>query len=427
MPASRIVRVRRTAWLWLLLPCASLCFAPVARAGGFDTPVLYTAKHMGMGGTAIGYVDDPSAVFHNPAGLQGVDGLAFVGDFSLLLGHLQASPDTNDGAHNVESELTVAPFFMLGAAYRLHQWVSVGLAGYPVASGGARYLYDNIAGNPVDDETEIVFIELSPVVSVNVPRDGLLPGELSLGIGYRYDVLQFQRTKGPPGNPVVIDLDMSGGASGFRVGLQWKPTKTLGFGLVFRNRVRIEASADSGTAVGQSVTDPRLDFVLPAKLGVGSRFDLDAWGFAVDAEYGFYSQNGENPLSGELQGMQTEISNVFNWQDAVTVRLGVEHRFGGEQRWPLRVGYIFDGTVTNERYPSAFSTPPAPTQSLTAGAGYKLDNLEFDLAYAYRFGSATIAEEDLAPSRECAFCGAEGDYEIGLHGLYFSITGDLQL
>src|SRR5689334_25443807 len=28
----------------------------LARAGGYDTPMLYTARHMGMGGTAIGYV-----------------------------------------------------------------------------------------------------------------------------------------------------------------------------------------------------------------------------------------------------------------------------------------------------------------------------------------------------------------------------------
>src|SRR5690349_7273477 len=87
------------------------------RAGGFDTPILYTARHLGMGGTAIGYVDDPSAVFHNPAGLRGVKGFAFVADFSLLLGTLQASPDSAASARNVESELTVAPFFLLGAAY----------------------------------------------------------------------------------------------------------------------------------------------------------------------------------------------------------------------------------------------------------------------------------------------------------------------
>jgi long-subunit fatty acid transport protein len=132
-------------------------------------------------------------------------------------------------------------------------------------------------------------------------------------------------------------------------------------------------------------------------------------------------------LHGEIQEMQGTVPNVFDWKDAVTLRFGVEHRFGATQSWPVRVGYIFDGAVTNARFPSAFSTPPAPTHSLTAGAGYKLEHFEFDLAYAYRFGSATIAEDEVAPSSECRFCGAYGDYTIGLHGLYFSVTADLPL
>jgi long-subunit fatty acid transport protein len=406
---------------------ALLCLPQRAHAGGFDTPILYTAQHMGMGGTAIGYVDDPSAGFHNPAGLQGVEGLALVGDFSLVLGHLQASPDVGESARNVESELTVAPFFLVGAAYRVHPWLSVGAAFFPVASGGGRFVYENIAGRDVDDETEVAFLELTPAISINVPRDLWLPGRLSLGIGYRLDMLQFRRTKGPPGNPVVLDLDQSGSSSGLRVGLQWKPTETLGFGVVFRNRVRIAAKADEGTALLQEVTDPELGFVLPAKLGFGARYDLHAWGFATDLEYGWYSQNGVEPLRGIIDGDPATVANVFEWQDAITLRLGVEYRFGDEGRWPVRVGYVFDGTVTNERFPSAFSTPPAPTHSLTAGAGCRLGELQIDLAYAHRFGSASVGEDDLAPAGECAFCSQPGDYEIALHGLYVSLKTDLSL
>ena len=54
-----------------------------AFAGGYDTPMLYTARHMGMGGAAQAYVDDPSAMFHNPAGLMGTDRLSITADFSL--------------------------------------------------------------------------------------------------------------------------------------------------------------------------------------------------------------------------------------------------------------------------------------------------------------------------------------------------------
>jgi hypothetical protein len=49
---------------------AVIMSAPLARAAGYDTPILYSARHQAMGGTAIAYVDDPSATF-TTAGLAG--------------------------------------------------------------------------------------------------------------------------------------------------------------------------------------------------------------------------------------------------------------------------------------------------------------------------------------------------------------------
>jgi len=100
----------------------------VARAGGYDTPMLYSALHMGMGGSAIGYVKDPSALFHNPAGLGHVERAEVIGDFSLLLGGIHASPGAAPAGRDVDSETTVAPFFLLGGAYRLHPMLTLASA-----------------------------------------------------------------------------------------------------------------------------------------------------------------------------------------------------------------------------------------------------------------------------------------------------------
>jgi long-subunit fatty acid transport protein len=376
-----------------------------------------------MGGSAIGYVDDASALVHNPAGLQGVQGLALTGNLSLLLGGLQASPDEAPSARGIHSELTVAPLFLAGVGLRLHPWLSLGAAFFPVASGGASYRYENRAGRTFDDHTRIVFLELTPAASLNVPRDLWLPGLLSFGIGYRLDRLDFNRTKGPPGNPVVIDLTQSGMSSGLRAGAQWKPSEALALGVVFRSKVRIESSGDRGTALAQPVTNPEVDFVLPAKFGAGARYDLGRWGFASDVEYGLYSQNGREPLRGEIAGMPGSITNVFAWHDAVTIHLGVEHRLGVRQNWPIRIGYVFDGQVVNERFPNAFGAPPVPSHTLTAGAGCRFGAVELDLAYTYRFSSADVKSDPT----ECQFCGFAGAYALSLHGLYVDLTADLPL
>ncbi len=106
-PASRC-RVRRLGTGFRSMSASVLSLALVlasgsAGAAGFDTPILYTAKHQGMGGAAISYVDDPSAAFHNPAGLQGVNGLAFLGDVSMLLAYVTGSPASTASASGIQS------------------------------------------------------------------------------------------------------------------------------------------------------------------------------------------------------------------------------------------------------------------------------------------------------------------------------------
>jgi long-chain fatty acid transport protein len=282
---------------------------PTAHAAGYDTPILYSARHQGMGGTAIGYVDDPSATFHNPAGLSGVDGLGLLGDLSLILGSVQSSPER--GITSIESEPVLAPFFLLAAGYRAHEWVTVGLGFFPVASGGAEYRYE-LAGNPFVDRTRILFLETTPAASLNVPKDAWIPGELSLGAGYRMSSLSFQREKGRPDDPRILNLDMSGWSfAGFRVGAQYHPIPELGIGAVFRNRIEIEAQADEVSVFTATATDATLPFVLPAKLGGGVEFELTRVRVAVDVEYAFQSQNDRVELEGTLGDRHAAVPNVF--------------------------------------------------------------------------------------------------------------------
>ncbi len=413
-----------TSCLRILGTAAALAVVPAqAMAAGFDTPILYTARHQAMGGTAIAGVNDPSAGFHNPAGLQGVRGLAFLGDFSLILGKVRATPDETAG--NMESNTVVAPFFLLGGAYRADRWLTLGLAAFPVASGGAEYHYD-IGSTPSIDKTEIVFFEATPLLSLNVPKDEWLPGTLAFGAGYRASMVMFDRQQGDERDPQILDLALRGfNWTGFRVGVQYAPIDALKLGVVFRNKVKVTTKADTATVVAQKATNGELDFTLPAKLGFGVRYDWRRLGVASDVEWAFQSQNTRAPLKGTLGGSVAEVPNVFDWQNGVTWRMGVEYRLGRQSEWPVRVGYIYDTKVTNKAYPSAFGTPPAATQTVTAGAGYVAPHWQVNLAASRRFGSAHVNASDLGEG--CAFCGFAGDYEITMTGLYVDASVDLDL
>jgi long-subunit fatty acid transport protein len=416
--------MRTPGFVALVGAVAAVLVAPLARAAGYDTPILYSARHQGMGGTAIAFVDDPSATFHNPAGLAGVKGLSLLGDLSLILGKVQSSPDP--AITSLESEPVLAPFFMAAAAIRPHEWFTLGLGFFPVASGGAEYRYE-LSGNPFVDSTRILFLEATPAASLNVPKDRWVPGELSVGAGYRMSYLTFEREKGDPDDPRILNLHMNGTSfTGFRVGAQYHPIPTLGFGVVFRNRIEIESKADKVSVYVLPGRDASLPFVLPAKLGGGVEFEVPRLRVAVDTEYAFQSQNDRVNLEGTLNGTPASVQNVFDWQDGVTLRTGLEYRLlDGPRRYPLRVGYIFDSKVASEEFPSAFGTPPAPTHAVSLGGGVDFGAWQLNAALTRRFGSTTIDQSELGTG--CAFCSYAGDYALTMTGFYLDGSVNIDL
>ena len=431
------VRARRLLLLGvaaLALPATS-GFIPAAWAGGYDTPMLYSARHMGTGGAAIGYVDDPSALFHNPAGLGHVGRAAAIADLSLLLGRLKGSPSMQ--ALDKESELTVAPMFLVGGAYRLTDWLVAGFGVYPIASAGATYKYD-VFGTPIEDKTRLVFIEGSPGLGIT------LPGRVRLGVGYRFTYVNLQRYTGNPSAAVPgIDFELDGtNLLGFRAGVQWTPIDPLQLGLVYRHKVTTDVSAGTAIAAGRMFTAAKTEFLLPSKLGGGVRGDLGDLGLILDVEYLWNSQNEGNaleavsvPTAEDPTSMPIALPNFFRWSNELTVRTGVEYRLLalagagsplGAKALALRLGYVFDGKTANEQYPTAFGTPPGPTHVLTAGAGWNGGWWRVDLAYARRFGSGEVTVADLmAEGRSfCAFCSAAGNdpYQMTIDGLYLDVS-----
>ena len=409
---------------------AVLGFSAIGRASGYDTPMLYSARHMGMGGTAIGYVNDPSALFHNPAGLGQVEHAEILGDFSLLLGGIRASPGLFNNAKNVDSELTVAPFFLVGGAYRVHRYITIGAGVYPVASAGGTFRYPSSPGgtsNDLEDRTDLFFLEASPAIAVNP-----LPN-LRFGLGYRITYVHLSRFQGVDGSDPSIDFDVSGQSfTGFRVGAQLDALPWLHFGAVYRNKTTTKVTNDHGVALANAYTDISTKFTLPSKLGLGSRIDFSPWrvpaSLAVDFEYAFNSENEGDPLQGTPvdASLPSHVDNVFEWKNSETLRVGVEYRIWHDdlqniEHVPLRVGYVFDSQSANARYPTAFGTPPGATQVFTLGSGYDAGRWQANVAYAYRVGTGDVTAADLAatPDRKpCAFCSYAGNYQIHLSGIY---------
>jgi long-subunit fatty acid transport protein len=390
-------------------------------AAGYDTPILYTARHMGMGGTAIGAVGDGSSIFHNPAGVARLRGSAeLLVDVSLLMGNINAHPGTG-ATESLKSELTVAPLFLLGANFRITDRLKAGIAVYPGASAGGTYKYGNGALS-FTDETTLLFMEIAPAVAFEVCKG------LTIGAAWRFSYVSLTRIKQSNDNLVnLFDAKMTGFSGlGARIGIQWQVTPELSLGLVYRSKTVTEVSQDKGV-VAEPGTDLKGKFQLPPKLGLGTRYDYGRFGAAVDVEYTFQSVNARQDFSitKDSNGVRNVVPNVLAWDDNVTVRVGGEYRLplsDDGRTLALRLGYVFDDRVNTKKYPTAFGTPPTATHSGTLGAGYSTPRWSANFAYAYRTGSTTVTAEDQAGRDSCAGCGGPGKYAINLHGIYLDFS-----
>ncbi|MDH3199570.1 MAG: outer membrane protein transport protein [Myxococcales bacterium] len=438
----------RGLWLAGLIALVALGTVSTARAGGYDIPILYSARHIGAGGTAVAGVHDSSAVFHNPAGMGHIGKANLLIDVTILTGDLRATPYIL-GPQSIQSEPVVAPFGLLGASLRVHEYITIGGAAYPVAaaSGEYRYQLPDPSGTSVDvvDSTTLLFLEASPAIAVNFDKIGL-----RIGLGYRLTFVTLDRSRNSPpalgAIPSNIDLNLSGFSFlGFRVGFQWSITEYLAIGFNYRTKTttKVDESGNpnrtsgSPAGLGQLFTDASTEFVLPARLTTGIRFDWEQFTFKTDFEWGFNSQNDRAVISvTDAAGDTQTLDNVFDWSDQWTLRVGTVYRVV-KDRVPIRLGFIYDSKTTSFQYPSGFSTPPKATYSATVGLGYDHGPWEINVAYARRFAKVTIDEPpppgpttSLSQAQllgECPACGYAGDYRFRINGFYLDFSYDWEV
>ncbi|MFT7624612.1 MAG: long-subunit fatty acid transport protein [Myxococcota bacterium] len=439
--------MRRTSTLTLAL-CLATALPLTASAAGYDTPILYSARHIGMGGTGISFVKDPTAMFINPAGIGHTSHIIAHVDFSPIFAQIDAAPECGAGPGLISCSGTnpktglaatagpvLAPAFLAGGAFRVHENVTLGLSIFPLASAGGGYAYSQPAfpagsgDEQWEDDTAIAFIEISPGVAVNFPLGGA--GNLRLGATYRITLAQLSRFKKSEANEAAtFDLDMSGfNFEGVRVGLQWD-WEGLQLGVVYRNKIVADVEADSSVIVGSEKGKTTMDLTLPSRIGAGLRYDIADFGIALDYEYAWQSQNkvskiiAFNTAKGENDD---PLNSYFLWKDASTIRAGLEYRFLGTMA--ARLGYVWDQETSNKVYVSAFGTPPTDTNTATVGFGYDGGPWEINVAYAFRTGSVDVGDEDVTlvsnggnRPETCLTCGYAGTYELTLHGAYVDFS-----
>ncbi|OGD18469.1 MAG: hypothetical protein A2W03_04935 [Candidatus Aminicenantes bacterium RBG_16_63_16] len=384
-----------------VLICLVLGRAPVSQGAGF---LIYEhgAAAMAMGGAFVAVANDPSAVFHNPAGIAFLKGTQVSVGTTLIWSASQLTLPNYPVASQREWEQVKQTFYpsTLYLTQSMGDRVTLGFGFFTPYGLGAEWPKENpLRYLGYKDDMKTFFF--NPVVAVKL-TDNVSAG---FGVSYIYstvmfklvDLLDFTALRlGKYDAPASLEGD--GNAWAFNAGLLYKTDK-LSLGFNWRSQFDIKYSGDltldtslvpapvrpavPTSAVGETT------FRFPNIFGVGLAYNATEK-LLLSADFHYinwkrfdrYVVTFDNP---KIATMDIEQ----NWDNSWLLRGGIQYAFS--PKFALRGGLIYDTTPQPEEVTDPL-LPDANRFALTGGFGINLTgHLVLDLAYQYEpFNDRTV-------------------------------------
>jgi len=378
---------------------ALLVLAPAARGSGF---LIYEhgAAAMAMAGAFTSLAKDPSAVWHNPAGLAWLEGTQVLGGATLIVPRGTAAFPDYPGSPSYDQVHKVFTPPNLYLTHKLSNRVVLGLGVFSPYGLGIEWPEpETFPWRYLGTSGDMVTFFVNPAIAFKV-TDRF---SLGVGVSFIYSKLTQSVTQpmdmGEMSFDVPTDVEADGTSFGFNAGLLYKGDK-FRVGLNYRSRysLKYEGTVMLDVPVYETPFEGTGDttFRFPDIVTMGLSFDLTSklvW--AVDFHYIFWSSYDSYTFHIDVPELDLSEDLVVptQWKDSYIARTGLEYL--ATDRLALRAGVAFDKTPQPAATMDS-SLPDANRVALTAGFGYKLGKVTLDFAYQFEnFRRRTSARPDL--------------------------------
>ena len=350
------------------------------------------AAAMAMGGAFVALANNPSAIFHNPAGIAFLEGTQI--SFGTTLITSNTSLELTNLATTVE---TVSQWFYPSNFYISHKMndrVAVGFGFFNPYGLGTKWPED-YALRFISTEAEMKTFFFNPVVAVKLDENF----SVSVGVTYIYGILELNRVNlinltAYGGSiyeaPIVVKgtgdaIGLNAGAlyrgENFSLGFNWRG----GFDLNLEGDLALDNSNIPAPFLAAVPTeaDVTTTMSMPHILGFGVAFNLtESLIFTADLHYVLWSSFEELALEIDYPDPVPDDTETFeqNWKDSYVLRGGFQYTVN--EKFALRAGFLYDKTPQ----PVEAMDPllaDANRWALTGGFGYKSGNFVIDVAYQY--------------------------------------------
>jgi len=343
-------------------------------AGGFKLG-LQGQKQLGMGHTGVGFAQDATTLYFNPAGLSFVSPQLNVGLFALIPNTSFLDKNTNSITHAVSQVFT--PFSAYGNI-KLTKKINFGFGAYTPFGSGLLYPYE-WTGRYILHSINLQTIFLQPTLSYRISD------AFSIGAGFVYGFGHVTLEKDLPIQSAVTNdiahakLNGKGSGIGFNAGAYYKGEK-VHLGLTYHSKVvmkvkngdaiftNIPSSTSSNFPTGNTFN---ASLPLPSEIAAGTSFKISKkTRVALDLNYTFWQSF--DSLGFDYKMNTAALSDAKSprlYKNAVSVKLGLQHE--ATKNMIIRVGGFYDQTPVQDGYVEP-ELPDNNKIGLTCGATFKI-------------------------------------------------------
>lgn len=405
--------------------------AHTAHAAGFQINE-HSAVNTGMASSVVATVDDPSAIFHNPAGLTRIKGTEFQAGLNFIIPHgtyqgsgLPGNVDANNsGEYSLVTDPVPVPYVYAGR--ELSDKAFVGLGFYLPYGSGIRWEdEDNFVGRTQVQELALRTFFFTPSVALKL-NDII---SVAVGVSLVPATLQLRREVGAADNQEPLfsrsSIEISGTAFGVgaNAGVQLKLIEHLNIGFTFKSAVDLSFNGDANFTVPENTPlSTRSNFpdqggsgdiTLPHTFGLGVGWVQGPLTIEAGGQLTLWESYDELRINFE-DGLPSETSaSPRNWENVFLVRLGVEYLFND---LALRAGGGYDQSpIPNST--ADFTLTDSDRVYFSLGAGYDFGAIRADVGYMGLY----LVGRDLEPNTSINI-PAGGNFEGGFaHVLSVSV------
>jgi len=372
-----------------------LASAPAVQGAGF---LIYEhgAAAMAIAGAFTGLANDPSAIWHNPAGLAWVEGTQLLLGGTLIVPSGSLTMDNLPGApvYKQVKQRFFPPNFYLTS--KLSDRLAIGVGVFAPFGLGTEWPNE---ANDFPLRYLAVMSEMQ-TIQINGAIAYKLSDNFSVGGGVYYvdsklkeDIVQaVQISPALPVWDVPTTLDVKGTAFGWNAGLLFK-SERFSFGVNYRSRFDVDYE---GTVVSSTAYVPEayqayiptegdgvVTFKFPDILTFGLAVRLtDNLTWSADIHDYLWKRYDSYVVEVDYPDPypDMELAAAPAWKNNLCYRTGLQ--FEASDSLTLRGGFAYD-VAPQPIEDMSPSLPDANRIIFTAGFGYRIGKLVLDFAYQY--------------------------------------------